>query len=298
MRRTIMLLSICASCATLQVQAQNQILAKTTGPITQRLDVSFQKTSSLIFPAAIKSVDRGTEDILVQKPEGVENVLKVKAGRQFFPETNLSVITADGRFYSFTVDYNANPTNLVFQLVQTGSIPAAQKAQAIFSDATNEQLIAALAAKASVSKRNIKRVSDKSYGIKASVKGLYTANDLFFYKILVNNKSNIDYNGASLRFFIDDKKKVKRTASQQIAIEPVAVTGDYHNIKAGSHEMLIAVLPKQMIGRDKRLHIDLDEQNGGRNLICTMSNKELLKAERVTPLNDPNGPALSAILTK
>jgi len=62
------------------------------------LDITFLKTTHLIFPYAIKSVDRGSPDILAQKAKGVENVLLVKAGRENFKESNLSVITADGNF--------------------------------------------------------------------------------------------------------------------------------------------------------------------------------------------------------
>ena len=39
------------------------------------MNVSFEKTSNLIFPAAIKSVDRGSEAVLAQKAPGVENIL-------------------------------------------------------------------------------------------------------------------------------------------------------------------------------------------------------------------------------
>ncbi len=57
------------------------------------LAISFYKTTSLIFPYAIKSVDRGSKDVLVQKAKGVENILQVKAAKPNFKETNLTVIT-------------------------------------------------------------------------------------------------------------------------------------------------------------------------------------------------------------
>src|SRR3546814_18758334 len=64
------------------------------------LSVSYDKTTNLVFPYNIKSVDRGTRDVLVQKARNVENVLQVKAGHEAFTETNLTVITADGHLYS------------------------------------------------------------------------------------------------------------------------------------------------------------------------------------------------------
>ncbi len=45
------------------------------------LAVTFYKTTNLVFPYTIKSVDRGSKDIIAQKANGVENVLQVKAGK-------------------------------------------------------------------------------------------------------------------------------------------------------------------------------------------------------------------------
>lgn len=80
------------------------------------LKITLNKTTNLIFPYAIKSVDRGSADVLAQKAKGVENILLVKANRENFSETNLSVITADGKLYSFILDYMSNPAaiNLSF----------------------------------------------------------------------------------------------------------------------------------------------------------------------------------------
>ena len=70
------------------------------------LEVTFNKTVHLIFPAAIKYVDLGSADILAGKADGSENVLRVKAAlRDFSRETNLAVITDDGSYYTFNVKY-------------------------------------------------------------------------------------------------------------------------------------------------------------------------------------------------
>lgn len=49
---------------------------------------------------------------MVQQPKGTENIVQVKAGKPNFIQTNLSVITIDGKLYSFTIDYNAQPSQL------------------------------------------------------------------------------------------------------------------------------------------------------------------------------------------
>lgn len=67
------------------------------------LEVTFNKTVHIIFPATIKYVDLGSADILAGKADGSENVLRVKAAlRDFSRETNLAVITDDGSYYTFS----------------------------------------------------------------------------------------------------------------------------------------------------------------------------------------------------
>ena len=69
------------------------------------ISIRYNKTTSLIFSYAVVSVDRGSADILVQKAKGVENIFQVKAEKRGFTPTNLSAVTAEGKFYSFLLNY-------------------------------------------------------------------------------------------------------------------------------------------------------------------------------------------------
>lgn len=67
------------------------------------LEVTFNKTVHLIFPSSIRYVDLGSADLLAAKADGTDNVLRVKAAlRDFSRESNLSVITEDGAYYTFS----------------------------------------------------------------------------------------------------------------------------------------------------------------------------------------------------
>ncbi|MDN3709368.1 DUF4138 domain-containing protein [Myroides ceti] len=82
------------------------------------MEVTYDKTSHLIFPTAIRYVDLGSEYLIAGKAEDAENVLRVKASvRNFEPETNFSVITNDGRFYSFSVYYSSYPEATSYDLL-------------------------------------------------------------------------------------------------------------------------------------------------------------------------------------
>ena len=56
-----------------------------------RMTVGFQKTTHLIFPYAVSYVDLGNGGIIADKARGAENIVKVKASQQGFPETNMTV---------------------------------------------------------------------------------------------------------------------------------------------------------------------------------------------------------------
>lgn len=74
----------------------------------------FSKTVHILFPfLEVRYVDLGSTDIIAGKADGVENVVRVKAAVRDFPgETNFSVITGDGSFYSFLVSYEEEPEAL------------------------------------------------------------------------------------------------------------------------------------------------------------------------------------------
>ncbi|KWW27134.1 MAG: conjugate transposon protein TraN, partial [bacterium F083] len=65
---------------------------------------TFQRESPGVF------VDFGSANIIAGKAEGAENVIRVKAAKRGFKgETNMSVITEDGAYYSFNVKYAREP---------------------------------------------------------------------------------------------------------------------------------------------------------------------------------------------
>lgn len=88
--------------------------------IKERISLSTAKTVSLIFPSHVQSIDRGSDLIIVQK--ATENIVKVKAVKDSFPETNLTIITADGKLYSLILDFKKDPSILVWNFNDSSSI--------------------------------------------------------------------------------------------------------------------------------------------------------------------------------
>ena len=262
------------------MQAEAQIGGK--GVKTEPLEITFFKTTSIIFPAAIKNVDRGSRDILAQKAKGVENILQLKAGRKDFPETNLTVITADGQLHHFIVNYAPEPDKLIIDINKNEESSLAK-----FTSSTNKDVLAEYANNILSARRTVRFVSKRDNKISLSLQGIYVHDNTIFYHLKVKNRSNIDYDIDFLRFYIRDKKQVKRTASQEVEVKPVYVYGDTEKPVKGQSEMdLIYALEKFTIPDAKHLAIELFEENGGRNLELLIKNRMIVKARPVPGIQE------------
>jgi conjugative transposon TraN protein len=239
------------------------------------LAITFNKTTNLVFPYAIKGVDKGSRDVLVQKAIGVENILQLKAAKQGFPETDLTVVTADGSVYSYLLSYTDTPVSL--SLVMTNNIVTPKPLAVFTKDATNDE-IQNNARLVSGKNRLIKKLNDESFGIKMDVKGLYIHNDVLYFQIELQNNSTVNYDVQLLRFFIADRKKIKRTASQEVDLSPLFIGGDAEHIPGGSTQTIVVALPKFTIPDKKYLALQLMERNGGRNISLKISNKALMRS--------------------
>lgn len=246
---------------------------------SQNIEVTFNKTSSIVFPAVITSVDRGSRDVLAQKAKGVSNVLQLKAGRVNFKETNLTVITGDGKLHHFFVRYADRPSEFIIQATEpgmkadkTGSIQVLFPAEITDTDMGEyaRNIIA------SQKKKRLKGISQ--YDMKLSLQGIYIRENIMFYHLKITNKSNIPFHTDMLRFYVKDKRKVKRTASQEVVQTPLYHYGDVNEISGKSSQDLVYALPKFTIPDAKVFAIELMEQKGGRHLRLAIKNKTIIKA--------------------
>ncbi|TLV01424.1 conjugative transposon protein TraN [Dyadobacter luticola] len=240
---------------------------------TVPLEITTSKTTHIIFPFGIKTVDRGSRDILAQKATGVENILQVKAAKADFDTTNLTVITADGRLFSFLVRYASQPLSLNIQ------VKSSLTDLATFPDNhPNEAQIAESAQRAQNSSAQNISLKDKSSQAKLSLSSIFVDDDLLLYKIELSNNSLLKYTIENFKFFIRDKKNAKRTAIQETEVKPLHILGDTSVVAAQSSHSFVFALPKMTIPDKKYLAVQVQERNGGRHLQLKVRNLHLLKA--------------------
>lgn len=250
---------------------------------SEHLTVTYNKTTNLIFPYSVQSVDRGSKDILVQQPKGTENIVQVKADKPNFTQTNLSVITIDGKLYSFTIDYTAQPTqlNIIIQN-KSASADSIFKQTVLLSSANNEALFQAVAAKIVASKKRHGQ-RDRKNQMELKLNGVYINRDVLYFRLQLNNNSNVSYDVDNIKFTIKDRQRSKRTATQETEIIPVYKFGNFNNVQSDSTASFIMALPKFTLPDSKFLSIQILEKNGGRHLTLVLTNRKIMQATEISP---------------
>lgn len=257
------------------------------------LEVTFNKTVHVIFPAPIRYVDLGSADLLAAKADGTENVLRVKAAlRDFSRESNLSVITEDGSYYTFNVKYADEPVKLSVEMTDFlhdgEATNRPNNALDIYMQELGQEspLLVKLIMQSIYKNdcKEIKHIGSKRFGIQYTLKGVYTHNGLLYFHLQLKNSSNVPFNIDYITFKIVDKKVAKRTAIQEQVIWPLRAYNNLTLIGGSRTERMVFTLPKFTIPDDKMLIVELNEQSGGRHQSFTVDNADLVRAKVINEL--------------
>lgn len=233
------------------------------------IEVTFDKTVHIIFPAGIRYVDLGSPDLIAGKADGVDNVLRIKAAvRDFSPESNFSVITEEGSFYSFNVRYADEPLKLNIEMkdfLHDGeAVNRPNNSMEIYLKELGAEspLLVKLIMKSiwENDKRLVKHLGSKKFGIEYLLKGIYTYNDLLYFHLELKNKSNIPFDVDFVTFKIADKKAAKRTAIQEQVIEPVRAHNFIIRVPGKNKQRTVFAFSKFTIPDNKQLIVELHEK--------------------------------------
>ena len=257
------------------------------------LEITYDKTVHVIFPAPVRYVDLGSPNLIAGKADGAENVIRVKATtRHFRQETNMSVITEDGNFYTFNVKYADEPLLLNVEMcdfIHDGeSVNRPNNAMEIYLielDNESPRLVRLIMKSVHENdKRRIRHIGSKRFGVQFLLKGMYTHSDLLYFHTQVKNTSHVPFDVDFITFKIVDKKVVKRTAMQEQVIYPLRAYNYVTRVNGRDSECTVFALPKFTIPDDKKLVVEMFEKQGGRHQRFEVVNEDLVRAETVNEL--------------
>ncbi|EOZ98934.1 Conjugative transposon protein TraN [Indibacter alkaliphilus LW1] len=239
------------------------------------LQVGWDKTTVLIFPFEIMSVDRGSKALMAQKDAVAHNVLKLKAGQRHFPGTNLHVMTADGAIFYFEVSYHDTPAETSIN-IQEGDRVSFQRLAKGFPKSHEIEAVA----EALKSERPFMRKKHKHLGLKLMLRSIYAQDGLMYFRMQLKNRSNIPFDPILDISRVQDKKLAKRTSVREIEKTPVKVFHEKDADGLKGPMELVLVYPEFTIADDKYLHIGFAESMGDRNIALKIKGKQLLKARK------------------
>ena len=233
------------------------------------LEVTYDKTVHVIFPSEVRYVDLGSPDLIAGKADGAENVIRVKATVRDFPnETNMSVITEDGNFYTFNVKYAAEPLLLNVELGSESPMLVRLIMKSIHRQ----------------NKREVKHIGCKRFGIQYLLKGIYTHSGLLYFHTEIKNQSNIPFDVDYITWKIVDKKVAKRTAVQEQIVLPLRAQNYATLVPGRKSERTVFTMAKFTIPDGKCLVVELNEKNGGRHQSFVIENEDLVRANTINEL--------------
>lgn len=277
------------------VQAQDTVRTFSQRQVVEpyRVEVAFNKTLHILFPSEVVYVDLGSLDLIADKADGAQNVVRIKAAKQdFTEETNFSVITADGCFYSFTAVYSENPSQLNIEMEDwlhkdPYSDFANRQMYIRLDELSGETPLTVNRIMYTILRRNvrdIKSVGSKRFGIEVLLRGVYVHGDLFYLHVSMRNRSKVAFDIDYIRFKICDRKTARRTAVQETFVNPVRVFDEIMRVGAEAMIRNVFVFRKFTIPDDKVLVMEVYERNGGRHQRFEIENSRLVGAREMDEL--------------
>ncbi len=255
-----------------------------------RLEVTYNKTCHLIFPVAIRYTDLGSNYLIAEKAEDAQNVLRIKAAvKDFAEETNFTVITEDGQFYSFNVIYNADPYTLSYDLKKMKNDLEREEGRNVqfeelgFNPPSLTEVV--LKTIYQQNKRYVRHIASRSYRIQSLLKGIYVHNGKFYVHLEVKNKSNVPFVVDFCTYKIEDKQIAKRTVSQEKQLVPLRQYPGLDVISDNSIAGNVILLDQFTITDEQVLRIEIFERNGARNQVLEVENSDLVTAKPVSEMN-------------
>jgi len=247
------------------------------------ISICCNKTTNIIFSYSIKSVDRGSRDVLAQKASGAENILQVKAARENFQSTNLSVITSDGKLFSFIISYEKNPSQLNISFANDSNTlrEKIDNSQIQFTVEKLNDFILDNDSRIILKQKHFLHRQIFSDGMKLIIHGIYIKDNVLWFAFEAENFSFLDYHPDYLHCFIADKKKAARSAIQETELPLLYPETFLETVPGKKKKQFVLAFSPLTFSKDKKMIVQMSEKNGGRMLRLVVSHKAILKARSI-----------------
>jgi len=273
-------------CATLTTVAQ------------QRVYWRRDKVTQLIFPADIAKFRTGYTSVeAVSQSDG--RALYIQPV-DVLPESNLNVITTDGRYYAFDVCYDDTATAVNYIIEPSTSFYQETPEPAVpMPEAVPPVPVVAEASGAPASASTVRigmRIVEAVHGMPDYIKsnnvarlqklifvlrGVYADADRLYLKFRIENNGNIPFDVDYISFSVVARKTKKTSTQERMQVFPAGSDKEVHRIDAKSHCEVIYAFDKFTIGKDKVLLAEALESGGDRNIALPIPEHFITEARKL-----------------
>jgi protease II len=265
--------------------------------ITDTIEVSFTKSSYILLSKAPK-FDFGSEDVIIRQSD---NKLIVQAAKEGFEETNLFV-QVDESIMLFVIRFNKNPKKFIYNYTGAGTTSNVDQgnsgvittdnsiANAKKQDADDKLALEAklkpLCEKVLNNGVDYLNEGEINFGNLVWCSAIYTNEEFVFFKIRVDNSSNIAYEAAYSTYTIRDRKDLlKKKAIQDYETQPVFILNPFQTIGPKDKLVMVVAFKRFTIDKDKVITAEVWEKNGDRRMKIDISGRVILKSKLLSELN-------------
>jgi len=267
------------------------------------VEVSQMCTVHLVFSSDVKYVDIPAREHVSAKiiPES-KNMVALNVLKPFDFATTISVLESDGVMQTFRLKYAENPETMIVDTrvgagyatdsrVNTLGVwsdqPAGNPAEAAAGKPQSDPSRSVSAefmdngapALEQVMKldQRLYHIGDQNAGIEAYCSNLFEYSDNTYVILTLVNATDGGYETGSAQFAVEWSKKNSENLSKDNTVWPIKTSGIL-SCPAGGISKMGYLLPKVILEKGQKLKIYIYERGGSRNLVLTLSEKDVNRA--------------------
>jgi hypothetical protein len=238
-----------------------------------RILVSCNKTTNLIFPYDIRSADCGSRDVLLQKADGEDRVLQIKASRPDFPETNLTVLTSASSFYSLLLKFDPNPNPVSINVLMGSGTEIHGPIE------TNEAALDSIGMSL-LHRQGRFHVSSRGGPITLILQDIRLDHNLLWMALHEKSGAFQGFDLKTIRFIRIYKHRPKRTAEQEKDIIPIYVSSKDSMLGDGE-SLFILAFHHIWIPRGQKLECMLARKDVDEFVMIKIPRRLIMQAYRI-----------------
>ena len=237
----------------------------------QALDTIFvneHQIVALFFPSPIQKAVTGNERFVFSYDREETGHLGLLQGMDG-EDSNLLVITTDGKVYAHIISYAASLPKMNY-FINEGDTIGMERPERIMPG--NDSLTKAPNPYKGLSKLLLDRAPKnlgtvRSGGIRLRLEELVYHGGEVYLLVGIGNRSDIDFEMKRLDILRVNGSKRQKASHQEIYLEPIYSSAKSTLIQSGKETRLVFVLPKFVLGKGESLKLVLEEVGGNRRVV-------------------------------